>query len=172
MFIIIIFILYYSVLGVFLQNSIIPNLFVALTVSLAIIFGFEKSLTWIIFAGFLMDIGSAWPVGSGILALVIVLWLIDKMKAITEFRSKRYLFVFLLFFTSGISNVVFDILMELIVRIEKIFLLNVSAVYSFPIFEKNYILKNSCTALSIIVVYFFARKISPKTEVLLARDKK
>ena len=95
------FIFQYSILGVFFRSGRIPNLFVALVTSLAIIFGFEKSLKWIFFAGFLLDAGSAWLMGSGILALVVILWLIDKAKAIAEFRSKRYLFAFLLFLTAG-----------------------------------------------------------------------
>ncbi len=86
LFILILFVFQYSILGIFFQNGRIPNLFVALVTSLAIIFGFEKSLKWVVFAGFLLDAGSAWLFGSGILALVIILWLIDKVKAIAEFR--------------------------------------------------------------------------------------
>ncbi len=101
LFVLAVFFLQYSILGVFFRSGRIPNLFVALTVSLAILFGFEKSLGWTVFAGFFLDIGSSWLFGSGILALVVILWLIDKMKAIAEFRSKRYLFAVLLFLTAG-----------------------------------------------------------------------
>lgn len=172
LFILILFILQYSILGVFFQNNRIPNLFVALVTSLAIIFGFEKSLGWIIFSGFLLDIGSPWLVGSGILALVIILWLIDKAKAIAEFRSKRYLFALLLFLTAGVSSVAFDILMELILKAERLFSLSVSASHYFPVFEKDYILKTVYTALSVIAVYFFVRKIPQKTDFFSAEKRK
>lgn len=163
------FIFQYSILGVFFQSGRIPNLFVALVVGLAIIFGFEKSLKWVIFAGFLLDAGSAWLFGSGILALVIVLWLIDKTKAIAEFRSKRYLFAFLLFLTAGISSVTFDILMELIIKAERLFSLSTSSASSNFSFEMDYALKTAYAASSVILVYFFVRKIPRRVNVLSAR---
>lgn len=171
LFILIIFIFQYSILGVFFESGRIPNLFVALVASLAMIFGFEKSLGWIIFAGFFLDIGSSWFIGSGILTLVIVLWLIDKTKAIAEFRSKRYIFVFLLFLTAGISSVAFDILIELILKAERFFSFNVSASHYFPVFQKDYILKTAYTAFSVIPVYFFIRKIPQKNDFFSAKRK-
>jgi rod shape-determining protein MreD len=169
LFILILFVFQYSILGIFFQNGRIPNLFVALVTSLAIIFGFEKSLKWVVFAGFLLDVGSAWLFGSGILALVIILWLIDKVKAIAEFRSKRYLFAFLLFLTAGISSVVFDILVELILKAERLFFLSASfAPLNFS-FGTDYALKTVYTALSVIAVYFFVRKIPKRASILSAR---
>jgi rod shape-determining protein MreD len=172
LFILAVFFLQFSVLGAFFKSGRIPNLFVALTVSLAIIFGFEKSLGWVVFAGFLLDAGSSWLIGSGILALVIILWLIDKMKAIAEFRSKRYLFAVLLFLTAGVSSVVFDILMKLVFGAERFFFLNISAPHYFTAFGADYILKTFWTALSIIPVYFFARKIPERPGILLAKNKR
>lgn len=166
------FFLQYSVLGVFFQSGRIPNLFVALTVSLAIIFGFEKSLGWAVFAGFLLDAGSAWLIGSGILSLVIILWLMDKVKAIAEFRSKRYLFAALLLLAAGVSSVAFDIFLELIFRTERLFFFSSSASHYLPTFGADYILKTAWTALSAIPVYFFVRKIPKRPGVFLARSKR
>ncbi|MDD5489779.1 MAG: rod shape-determining protein MreD [Candidatus Moranbacteria bacterium] len=172
LFVLILFILQYSILGVFFRSGRIPNLFVALTVSLAIIFGFEKSLGWTVLAGFFLDVGSSWLIGSGILALVVILWLIDKMKAIAELRSKRYLFAVLLFFTAGISSVVFDALMGIIFKTEGFFSLSISASHSFPSLGADYALKTVYTAASVIPVYFFARKIPKRSEIFLARNKR
>ncbi|OGI27653.1 MAG: hypothetical protein A2359_03020 [Candidatus Moranbacteria bacterium RIFOXYB1_FULL_43_19] len=167
--ILVLFIFQFSILGVFFQSGRIPNLFVALVVSLAIIFGFEKSLPWVVFAGFLSDAGSTWLFGSGILALVIILWLIDKVKAIAEFRSKRYLFAFLLFLTTGVSSVAFDISIELILKAEKLFSLGVSSASLNLSFGTDYTLKTAYTALSVIAVYFFVRKIPKRSNIILAR---
>ncbi|HBB36382.1 MAG: hypothetical protein A2374_00175 [Candidatus Moranbacteria bacterium RIFOXYB1_FULL_44_23] len=172
LFILILFIFQYSVLGVFFHIGRIPNLFVALVVSLAIIFGFEKSLGWTIFAGFLLDVGSTWLVGSGILTLVVILWLIDKMKAITEFRSKRYLFAVLLFLTAGVSGIAFDILIEIIFRIEKLFSPDVASLRHFSVIGKAYVLKTAYTAFSVIPVYFFARKFPKRSGIFLAGKKR
>lgn len=172
LFILALFFLQYSILGVFFKSGRIPNLFVALIVSLALIFGFEKSLGWVIFAGFLLDVGSSWLVGSGILALVIILWLIDKMKAIAEFRSKRYLFAVFLLLTAGVSSAAFDIFLELIFRTEKLFSLSVSASHFFTAFGADYFLKTAWTALSVIPVYFFARRIPERPGIFLAKNKR
>lgn len=167
-FILILFILQYSVLGVFFQSGRIPNLFVALVASLAIIFGFERSVGWVIFAGLLLDVGSFWFVGSGALALVVILWLIDRMKVITEFRSKRYLFVLLLFLTAWVSSAAFDILVKFILGVEDFFYSGFFVPSYFLIFGKDYFLKTTYTALSVIAVYFFARKMSREAETLSA----
>jgi len=162
----------YSILGIFFQNGRIPNLFVALAVSLAVIFGLEKSLVWIIFSGFLMDIGSFWLIGTGIMALLIILWLIDKVKAIAEFRSKRYLFVFLLFLTAGLSSIAFDILIRIILKAERIFLSDINFSECYPLFGTDNVLKAVYTSLSALAVYFFARKMLKKTNVFLAKKRK
>ncbi len=169
--ILIIFFFQFSILGVFFEGGRSPNLFVALTAGLVLFFGFERSLIWTALAGLLLDIGSSWPIGLGALGLVIVLWLIDKIKDIAEFRSKRYLFAFFLFLTAGTASVFFDFFLNYFFRIEKIFFPNVSVQLFFPSFGKDYVLKTIYTAASAIVVYFFVRKIPRKSETFSLRNR-
>jgi len=168
--ILIFFLFQYSVLGVFLKSGQIPNLFVALTVSLAVISGFEKSLGWVILSGFWLDVGSFWIIGSGSLALVIILWLIDKIKTIAEFRSKRHWFAILLFLTAGFSSVLFDALLELIFKTENFFFTDINSVHLFSSSGTDYILKTIWTALLVIPLYFLVRRILENSKMILPKE--
>ena len=170
--ILVLFLFQYSALGVFLKSEQIPNLFVALTVSLAVILGFEKSLGWVILSGFWLDAGSFWIIGSGSLALVIILWLIDKIKAIAEFRSKKHWFAILLFLTAGLSSILFDGLLEIIFKTEKIFFADINPVHLFSSSGTDYVLKTIGTALSVILLYFWVRQILKKPKMPLLRNTK
>jgi hypothetical protein len=160
-FIIIIFLLQFSVFGVFIRLERIPNLFIAFAVSLIIFFGFEKSLPWIIIAGLAMDSGSSWMIGSGTIILVVISWLLDKLKIIAELRSKRYLFAFLLAFLVILSSSIFDILVFAAVSFEK-----QSGVQGITIPEirvnLDYLMKLAYAAIFGIAIYYLARRI--KTE--------
>jgi rod shape-determining protein MreD len=156
-FIILIFVLQFSVLGAFIKAGRIPNLFVALAVSMVVLFGFEKSVPWILLAGLFMDSGSSWLIGSGTLVLVLISWLVDKLKIIAELRSKRYLFAFLLAFLIFISSVIFDFLIFLLVKFEKQLGANDTANLGIMA-NFDYLAKLIYSVFFGIAVYYFVRK--------------
>lgn len=165
--ILILFILQYSVLGVFLQSTRIPNLFVALAASLAIIFGFEKSIGWTVLAGFLMDIGAPWPVGSGILILVLILWLVDRLKVVAELRSRRYFFISLFALIVFVSAFAFDLLLKFELGAERYILENAPA-FSGPVANLDYFFKLAYSVILGMGIYHFCRKARSRSHSLPA----
>ena len=157
-FIISIFILQFSIMGTFIKAGRIPNLFVAFAVSLIVLFGFEKSVPWIVLTGLVMDSGSAWLIGSGTLILILISWLLDKLKIIAELRSKRYLFVFLLALLIVLSSVIFDLLILFLVNFEK--QLGIAGVNILEIkVNLDYLAKLFYSIFFGIAIYYFVRKI-------------
>src|SRR4030042_4323667 len=157
LFILILFFLQYSILGVFFGLGRVPNLFVVFTVSLAVLFGFEKSVGWVILAGLLMDSGSSWLLGSGTLILVAVLWIIEKIKVVAELRSKRYYFVMLFSILVFLSSFLFDVMLRFMVKTENHFFPNISD-FTGPEMNLDYFLKYSYSVVLGIGVYYFIRK--------------
>jgi hypothetical protein len=169
-FILALFVLQYSVLGAFMQSARLPNLFVALAVSMAIIFGFEKSASWVILAGVLMDVGAPWPIGAGTLVLVLILWLADKIKAVMELRLTRYFFVLLYALMVIIFSFAFDVFLKLELGIWKYIFHKTSNLSGLKV-DLNYALKLFWALLFGIGVYYFSR--STKVRFLpLSRNKK
>jgi hypothetical protein len=117
-FVFFLFVVQFSVLGVFFASGRIPNLFVAFAVGLVILFGFWRSLGWIIAAGFLMDVGASWPIGTGLLIIVVVSWLVEKLKVFADLRSKRYLFVTYLAILIVFSSLIFDFSLQFLLKFE------------------------------------------------------
>jgi len=165
--ILIIFVLQYSVLGVFFQSARIPNLFVALAASLAIIFGFEKSVGWTIFAGLLMDIGAPWPVGSGVLILVLILWLVDRLKVVAELRSKRYFFISLFALIVFVASFAFDLFLKFELGAER-YILESAPSLSSPVASPDYFFKLVYSAILGMGIYHFSRKARIRPHSLLA----
>jgi len=167
MLILIVFILQYSVLGVFFQSARIPNLFVALVASLAIIFGFKKSVSWTILAGFLMDIGAPWLFGSGMLILVLILWLVDRLKIVTELRSKRYLFIVLFALIVFVSSFAFDFFLKFELGAERYILQGISNLPG-PAVSPDYFFKLIYSAILGMGIYHFLRKARIRSHSSLA----
>lgn len=169
-FVLILFFLQYSVLGVFLKLGRIPNLFVAFTVSLAILFGFEKSVGWVILAGLFMDAGSSWLLGSGTLILVAVLWIIEKIKIVAELRSKRYYFVMLFSILVFLSSFLFDVILNFEIRAENYFFQNMPG-FSGPEMNFDYFFKYFYSVILGIGIYHFARKARTRSFSLPSAQK-
>lgn len=169
-FVIAIFLLQFSVLGVFLKFGQIPNLFVAFAVSLIVLFGFTRSLGWIIFSGFMLDIGSTWLIGSGMLVLIAVSWLVDELKIIAELRSRRYLFAILLSLLIAGASITFDFLLHFLIVFEK--QIGISGLVDYNLlFNSDYAVKIIFSMVSGVIIYLLARKIKsgPVADILTKR---
>lgn len=141
-----------------MNSSRIPNLFVALVVSLILFFGFEASWGWIVFSGLLMDVGSNWFLGIGTLALVLISWLVNKLKVVAELRSKRYLFALLLSALIAFSSIIFDLLMHAFTILEKQIGIPGVIIFIFQI-NSDYAVKIFFSIIFGILMYLAARKM-------------
>jgi len=141
-FVLFLFVIQLAVLDVFFAPGRIPNLFVAFAIGLVILFGFWRSIGWIISAGFLMDAGASWPIGTGLLIIVVVSWLVEKLKIFADLRAKRYLFVTYLAILIFFSSLLFDFLIQFLLKFEhqigwnkfSSFILQMSADYWLKLF--------------------------------------
>lgn len=152
------FLIQYSVLGVFLPSARIPNLFVALAVSLIIIFGFERSVSWVAFAGLFMDMGASWFLGSGALVLILISWLVDRLKVVAELRLKKHLFVLLFGLIIFVSSLAFDIFLRFELEAQRYIF---SSVPSLPSVRANldYLIKLVYSVILGGGVYYFIRQM-------------
>lgn len=158
LFVIVLFVAQFSILGTLLKKGWSPNLFLAFAVCLVVLFGFEKAWAWIVFCGLMMDVGSTWPIGSGTLVIVTIAWLIDKLKVVAELRSKRYLFVILLSLFFAVSSLIFDIILQILSIFEKQLGLTGSTLPEINL-NSAYIAKIILSVIFGMAIYFFARKI-------------
>lgn len=160
-----------SVLGSFVSPARMPNLILALVVSLVIYQGFEKYLGWIIFSGFLLDIGASWPWGSTSLLLVLAALGIDRLNAVSNIKSRHSLFYLSLAVVFALSLFAFDWASVGLLNVEKYFLKGGQFV-SFP-FEINfdYFLKSVYTILGGFAVYFVIRKLEANDFSKIFRQK-
>jgi len=158
-FILVLVLVQLSVLDSFVSPARMPNLVLALAVSLVIYQGFEKYWGWIILGGFLLDIGASWPLGSTSLLLVLVALGIDRLNAVSNIKSRHLLFYLSLAVIFALSLFVFDWASVGLLNVEKYFLKN-NRLISFPV-EVNfdYFLKKAYTILGGFVIYFTIRKL-------------
>ncbi len=157
--IILIFLMQFSVLGQFMEQGRVPNLFVAFTVGAAVIFGFERSLGMTIFAGLLMDALGGLAMGSGTLALVLLFWTINQIKSVADLRLKRLFSVILFFAIVALALISFDILVEAVAKAEKLFL-GINATVYINRMSINYVLRLLYTSLAALPIYLLLRRFS------------
>jgi len=148
-----------SVLGSFVSPARMPNLVLALVVCFVVYQGFEKYLGWIIFSGFLLDIGASWPLGSDALLFVFVAFGIDKLNVFSDIKSRRLLFYPSLALIFAVSLFLFDWASVGLLNIERYFLKN-NQLIPFPVeINFDYFLKSAYTILGGFVIYFIIRKL-------------
>jgi len=148
-----------SVLSSFVSPARTPNLILVLAVSLVVYQGFEKYLGWIIFSGFLLDIGASWPLGSTSLLLILIALGIDRLNAVSNIKSRHLLFYLSLAVIFALSLFIFDWASVGLLNIERYFLKN-NQLISFPVeINFDYFLKSAYTILGGFVIYFIIRKL-------------
>lgn len=170
LFIVIIFLLQFSVLGSFVDAGRIPNLFVAFAAAAAVIFGFNKSAGAIIFAGIMMDTGGPLMVGSGALALTLLIWSIDKAKLVAELRLRRYIFALFFSLIVALSLILFDLLYEGLARAQY-YLFSAGGPIQIRQFSADYAWKILLTSVSAMPIYFFLRRFGklPESGMIVRR---
>jgi cell shape-determining protein MreD len=148
-----------SALGSFLSPARMPNLALALVISLVIFQGFERYLGWVIFSGFLLDAGTGWPMGSTPLLLVLIALGIDKLNSVANIRSGQSLFLLSLAVILVLSLFIFDWASIGLSSIEKHFLNNSQLTYSPVKIDFDYLMKSAYTVLSGFLIYFILKKL-------------
>lgn len=158
-FILVLVLIQLSVLGSFVSPARIPNLVLALIVCFVVYRGFEKYLGWIIFSGFLLDIGASRPLGSTSLLLVLVALGIDRLNAVSNIKSRHLLFYLSLAVIFALSLFIFDWASVGLLNIEKYFLKNNQLISSPVEINFDYFLKSAYTILGGFVIYLIIRKL-------------
>lgn len=160
LFCVVIVLLQVSSAGIFFGFERIPNLVLALAVSLVLIMGFEKSLVWIILAGILVDAYSGWAIGINAVILVLIAWATSGFQSVADIKSRRLLFFPAIFFLTAGLAVTYDLLARLAGRAATLWLGANNLGFGAYYFSWNYALKVIFTAFSVYAVYYFAKKIN------------
>jgi rod shape-determining protein MreD len=160
-FLVIIFIVQFSTLSVFLKTKWVPNLFLLFAISLIILFGFDESWEWIVVCGLLMDAGANWLWGTGTLVMIVIAWLVNELKIIAEFRSRRYIFLVILSLLFVVSSLAFDFSIHFLTALEK--QMGISKNFSFDFYaDTDYLAKLIFSIICGLAIYSFSRKIKDK----------
>lgn len=148
-----------SVLGSFASSARVPNLVLALAVSLVVYRGLDKYLGWIILSGFLLGTGASWPLGSDTLLLVLIAFGIDKLNVFSDIKSRRLLFYPSLALIFAASLFLFDWASFGLLNVEKYILKNNQVLFLPHFFSVDYFFKIIFTILGGFAIYFLIRRM-------------
>ena len=152
--------LHISAAGLFFKPERIPNITLALVISLVFILGFERSIIWIVLAGLLLDAISGHIFGISALLLVLVGWMISALSTAVDFKSRRLLFLPVLFFLSASLTFFFDILDGIFIRVSGAWFNFYGMVSSINYFSWDYVLKITFTALFVFIIYYLTKRLN------------
>lgn len=152
--------LHTSSAGVFFGPESLPNLTLALAVSLTLVLGFRESLVWIFLVGMLIDVYSGWTIGVSALILAIIAWAISGFSSVADIRLRRLYFLPILFFLSAGLVFAYDILAQIFMRAGFLRLGADMFVFGTDYLSGNYFLKVFLTALSVFAIYYITAKIN------------
>ena len=146
-----------SVLGIFFAGQRLPDIALALVVTLTILLGFKDALKWTILAGVVMDAGTSWIFGTGILALVIVSWLVELLGETADIKPRKKMFFVFFAGLVAAAKIVSDILAAVFQKGEGYWLHSgLNASVSF--LSWDYALRLLFTILAGIFVYYFINR--------------
>jgi rod shape-determining protein MreD len=152
--------LHISAAGAFFKSEIIPNVTLALVISLVFILGFDKSLAWIILSGLLLDVVSGHIFGTSALLFVIIGWMISVLSTAVDFKSRRLLFLPTLFLFSAGLTFLFDVLNGMITHVSISWFGIQGMASSINYFNWDYILKIIFTAFFVFVIYYLINRMN------------
>jgi rod shape-determining protein MreD len=152
--------LHTSAAGALFKSERIPNITLALVISLVFILGFEKSLIWIILSGFLLDVVSGHIFGTSALLLVLIGWIISALSTAVDFKSRRLLFLPTLFLLSAGLTFLFDVLDSIISHFSISWFSFQGMVSSINYFDWDYFLKIIFTAFFVFIIYYLINKMN------------
>jgi rod shape-determining protein MreD len=148
-----------SVEGSFFSPGRIPDLALALVITLVISMGFEKSAPWLVFAGLLIDAGSGTIFGSAALAYVFIGWAISHLAAVADIRSRKILFAASLGAITVFSEIAKDLLLWASFRLKDYYLHQSFGIH-LNFFSPDYFLKIVYTVLAVYFIYYVFRRSS------------
>jgi len=145
--------------GAFFSERRIPDLALALVITLVVANGFEKSVGWIVLTGFFIDAGSAAIFGTTALAYLLVGWMIDFLITFANIRSRKIFFLGFLAVMAALFEIIKDLFVVESLRL-KAFYLQKTFYYPMNIFSLDYLFKIFYTIAAVYLVYYIFRKIS------------
>ena len=148
-----------SVAGVFFHEHRIPDLALALVITLVLALGFKESFKWILLTGVLIDAGSSAVFGTMILAYFLLGWTISRFSDIADIRSRKFFFLAVLAALIVFSEILKDLLVAGSLKIKENYF-HESLNASFHIFSLDYFLKIIYTVLAAYIVYYIFRRVS------------
>lgn len=162
------FLFIFCIIAVFLQLSVegsffsperIPDLALALVITLVVSMGFEKSALWLVLAGILIDAGSGTIFATATLAYILIGWAISHLSAVADIRSRKILFAVSLGAITVFSEIAKDLFFWASFRIKDYYLRQSYTVHA-NFFSLNYFLKIVYTVLAVYLIYYAFRRLS------------
>jgi rod shape-determining protein MreD len=148
-----------SVAGVFFSPRRIPDLALALVITLVLALGFKESLKWILLTGILVDAGSNTIFGTTALAYFLIGWMISGFIDVADIRSRKTFFLAVLAAVAAVSEILKDIFLFAALKIKANFL-HKSFDTSLNVFSADYFFKILYTIIAAYAIYYIFRKIS------------
>lgn len=148
-----------SVVGVFFPARRIPDLALALVITLVLTMGFKESLKWILLTGILIDAGSSTVFGTTTLAYLLIGWMVAGLIDVADIRSRKTFFLVAFAAAIVVSEIAKDIFIFFILKIKANFLHEPFGVSS-NIFSADYFFKILYTIIAAYAVYYIFRRIS------------
>jgi rod shape-determining protein MreD len=148
-----------SVEGVFFSARRIPDLALALVITLVLTMGFKESLKWILLTGILIDAGSSTVFGTATLAYFLVGWMVAGLIDVADIRSRKTFFLAAFAATVLVSEIAKDIFIFAIFKIKANFLHEPFGA-SLNIFSADYFFKILYTIIAAYAIYYIFRRVS------------
>lgn len=148
-----------SVEGVFFAERRIPDLALALVITLVLALKFRASFKWILFMGFLIDAGSGGIFGTTALAYFLIGWAVSRFVVIADIRSRKAFFLATLAGAVFISEIIKDLFFLAGLKMRANYL-NESLAASLNFLSVDYIFKIAYSMLAAFVIYYLFRRTS------------
>lgn len=148
-----------SIEGSFFSPGRIPDLALALVITLVLSMGFEKSVGWLVFTGLLIDAGSGTIFGTAALAYVFIGWAISHLAAVANIRSRKILFAASLGAITVFSEIAKDLFFWASFRFKEYYL-HQSFGMQVNFFSLDYFSKIIYTVLAVYSIYYVFRRSS------------
>jgi len=148
-----------SVEGAFFSSRQIPDLALALAITLVLALGFRESIKWIFLIGILIDSGSSAAIGTSVLAYFLIGWAISRFSHIADIRSRKILFMAAFAFFVAISEIFKDYVMLGSLKAGTLFF---GKQYNpiLNIFSADYSFKIIFTIIAAYIIYYLFRRAS------------
>jgi rod shape-determining protein MreD len=146
-----------SVAGLFFSRERIPDLALAMAITLVLTFGFKKSFGWILLVGIFADAGSNAIFGTVTLAFFLLAWMISEIAKISDLKSQKSFFFAALAALVAFAEIGKDLILLISLKTRAGFM-HESIGFPLNIFSFDYGAKIAYTVLAVYAVYFVFQK--------------